>query len=162
MLGPVVAVLQVLTLASGARAGVYGPVNKHVQPESIGKRQIIPSATWGPDVTLGQTNSEYIALSTIYSTGPPPAQVKGSIFLWPGLFDQANRNGGDLIQSVIELHSAKESAETCQAKPGQWFVCSLFVRFIAGADRPNQVHSSICCQLQGKANVKYSKKRKSH
>lgn len=122
MLGPVIVVLQVLTLVAGARAGVYGPVNRHAQPGLIEKRQRLPSATWGPDVTLGQTNSEYIALSTIYSTGPPPAEVKGSIFLWPGLFDQANRNGGDLIQSVIELHGAKESKETCQAKPGQWFV----------------------------------------
>ena len=135
MLGPVVVVLQVLTLAVGAAAGVYGPVNKHVRPGPIRKRQIIPSATWGPDVTLGQTNSEYTALSTIYSTGPPPAQVKGSIFLWPGLFDQANRNGGDLIQSVIELHGAKESTETCQAKPGQWFVCVCCFEFDMDADR---------------------------
>jgi hypothetical protein len=123
MLGPVVAVLEVLALAAGVEAGVYGPVNNHIQPGSFGKRQVIPSATWGPDITLGQTNSEYTALSTIYSTGPPPAQVKGSIFLWPGLFDQANRYGGDLIQSVIELHGAKETAQTCQAKPGQWSVC---------------------------------------
>jgi hypothetical protein len=115
MFGPVVAVMQVLALASGARASVYGPANRQIE-----KRQVLPSATWGPDVTLGQTNSEYTAFSTIYSTGPPPAQVKGSIFLWPGLFDQANRNGGDLIQTVIELHGAKETVETCQAKPGQW------------------------------------------
>lgn len=122
MLGSLVVGLQVLALTSGAVAGVYGPVNRPVHPESIGKRQALPSATWGPDITLGQTASEYTALSTIYTTGPPPAQVKGSIFLWPGLFDQANRNTADLIQSVIELHDAKSTKETCQAKPGQWSV----------------------------------------
>lgn len=104
---------------------MYGPVNRLVHPESVGKRQLIPSATWGPDITLGQTASEFTALSTLYTTGPPPAQVKGSIFLWPGLFDQANRNAGDLVQSVVELHDAKSTKETCQAKPGQWFVAPI-------------------------------------
>lgn len=122
MLGPLVVGLQVLALIKEVQAGVYGPVNRIVHPESFGKRQLIPSATWGPDITLGQTASEFTTLSTIYTTGPPPAQVKGSIFLWPGLFDQANRNAGDLVQSVVELHDAKSTKETCQAKPGQWFV----------------------------------------
>lgn len=122
MLIPIIIGLQVLTLSSGALAGVYGPIDRPVHPVSIGKRQSLPSATWGPDITLGQTASEFTALSTIYTTGPPPAQVKGSIFLWPGLFDQANRNAGDLIQSVIELHDEKSTKETCQGKPGQWSV----------------------------------------
>lgn len=121
MFGSLVIIL-VLALTAGVNAGVYGPINRLIRPQSLGKRQLLPSATWGPDITLGQTDSEYVALSTIYSTGPPPAQVKGSIFLWPGLFDQANRNGGDLIQSVIELHDTKVSKDTCQANPGQWFV----------------------------------------
>ncbi|TID19954.1 Sexual differentiation process protein isp4 [Venturia nashicola] len=134
MLGPrPVAGLQVLILASGVSAGVHGPFNRPlVHPKPFEKRLTEPSelsATWGPDITLGQTASEFTTLSTIYTTGPPPAQVKGSIFLWPGLFDQANRNGGDLIQSVVELHDAKSTMETCQAKPGQWCIRPFVVNF---------------------------------
>ncbi|QDS76737.1 hypothetical protein FKW77_001291 [Venturia effusa] len=130
MLGPVIIVgLQLLITTGVAGAGVFGPAEKPVHPDALGKRQSLPLATWGPDITLGQTASEFVALSTIYSTGPPPAQVQGSIFLWPGLFDQANRNAGDLIQSVIEIHDAKLTSETCQARPGQWCIRPFVVNY---------------------------------
>lgn len=86
------------------------------------KRQLgLPAATWGPYVSLGQTSSEYTSLKTIFVAGNPPSNQKGDIFLWPGLFDQANRYGGDLVQTVAELHPAADLARTCGAKAGQWY-----------------------------------------
>jgi hypothetical protein len=34
----------------------------------------------------------------IYAPGTPPANMKGDLFLWGGLFDQENRENGDLVQ----------------------------------------------------------------
>jgi hypothetical protein len=53
MLIVLVVLLQVLTLAFGVSADVYGPANAHVEPRLVSKRQL-PAANWGPNVTLGK------------------------------------------------------------------------------------------------------------
>jgi len=121
--------------------GVSSSPPSHVLDNSIVKRQGIPAATWGPFVSMGQTATEYIGLSTTFVAGYPPIKPKGSIFLWPGLFDNANRNQGDLIQSVIELHSVDETRTTCGATAGQWWALHI-LRFI-----------SECCVLTTLAGV---------
>jgi hypothetical protein len=83
----------------------------------LGKRQF---ATFGPHLSMGQTDSEYIKLTTTFVPGAPPAQMTGSLFIWPGFFDQKNRSEGDLVQTVAEFHDAKGMKETCAAGPGQW------------------------------------------
>jgi hypothetical protein len=60
--------------------------------------QTPPSPTWGPFLSLGPTKSEFVRLQMIYAPGTPPANMKGDLFLWGGLFDQENRENGDLVQ----------------------------------------------------------------
>lgn len=70
---------------------------------------------------MGQTKSEYMEMTTTFVPGHPPAQITvGSLFVWPGLFDQDNRAKGDLIQTVAEAAIEKTMQLTCLAKPGQW------------------------------------------
>lgn len=83
----------------------------------LSKRQF---ATFGPHLSMGQTDSEYIKLTTTFIPGAPPAQMTGSLFIWPGFFDQKNRSEGDLVQTVAEFHDPKGMKETCNAAPGQW------------------------------------------
>jgi hypothetical protein len=98
---------------------------------SLPSKRQLPKASWGPYISLGQTQSEYTSLSTIYTPGKAPPNQKGTLFLWPGLFDQANRNGGDLVQTVIELHNAKDTTTTCGAKQGQWCIRPYVVNYSA-------------------------------
>lgn len=85
----------------------------------IEKRQF---ATFGPHVSMGQTESEYIEMTTVFMPGRPPAEAVGSLFVWPGLFDQKNRSEGDLVQTVAEYHSPLErQRKSCDAQPGQWW-----------------------------------------
>jgi len=87
---------------------------------TLSKRQF---ATFGPHVSMGQTNSEFIEMTTTFVPGHPPAKLEvGSLFVWPGLFDQQNRSEGDLIQTVAEAAVEKTMQLTCLAKPGQWCI----------------------------------------
>lgn len=93
---------------------------------AIEKRQF---ATFGPHVSLGQTDSEFIEMTTVFMPGRPPAEAVGSLFVWPGLFDQKNRSGGDLVQTVAEFHSPLEKQKkSCDAKPGQWYGFAVQMR----------------------------------
>ncbi|KAF2429794.1 hypothetical protein EJ08DRAFT_268380 [Tothia fuscella] len=83
------------------------------------KRQF---ATFGPHLSLGQTESEYIKLTTTFIPGRPPATATGSLFIWPGFFDQKNRSEGDLVQTVAEFHNSSTMKDTCGAGPGQWCI----------------------------------------
>jgi hypothetical protein len=95
-------------------------------PPSIGtnvdhvrnKRQL---ATFGPHLSLGQTDSEFIKMTTTFVPGHPPAMMVGSLFIWPGLFDQKNRSDGDLIQTVAEFTDQPKMVQTCNAGAGQWY-----------------------------------------
>jgi hypothetical protein len=60
--------------------------------------QVSPDTTWGPFLSLGPTKSEFVRLQMTYVPGAPPANMKGDLFLWGGLFDQENRGNGDLVQ----------------------------------------------------------------
>jgi hypothetical protein len=81
------------------------------------KRQF---ATFGPHLSLGQTDSEFIKMTTTFIPGHPPAMMVGSLFIWPGLFDQKNRSDGDLIQTVAEFTDRPKMVQTCNAGAGQW------------------------------------------
>jgi hypothetical protein len=83
----------------------------------LDKRQF---ATFGPHLSFGQTDSEYIKMTTTFIPGRPPAMMVGSLFVWPGLFDQKNRTDGDLIQTVVEFTDQPKMVQTCNAAPGQW------------------------------------------
>jgi hypothetical protein len=83
----------------------------------LGKRQF---ATFGPHLSFGQTDSEYIKMTTTFVPGNPPAMMVGSLFIWPGLFDQKNRSDGDLIQTVVEFTDQPKMVQTCNAGAGQW------------------------------------------
>lgn len=74
--------------------------------------QIPPRATWGPFLSLGQTKSEYVHLQMTYVAGAPPANMKGDLFLWGGLFDQTNRGNGDLIQVRSIRNGSSEERRT--------------------------------------------------
>jgi hypothetical protein len=88
------------------------------------KRQF---ATFGPHVSMGQTDSEFVEMTTVFMPGRPPAEAVGSLFVWPGLFDQKNRSDGDLVQTVAEFHSpAEKQRKSCDAKPGQWLALRIF------------------------------------
>jgi hypothetical protein len=87
---------------------------------NVDKRQVLPKASWGHTVYLDAKASEWIYMSVIYSPGKPPANPKGSLFLWPGLFERENYQRSNLIQTVTELHSPAENRQVCGAKPGQW------------------------------------------
>jgi hypothetical protein len=89
---------------------------------NVDKRQALPKASWGHTVYLDAKASEWIYMSVIYSPGKPPANPKGSLFLWPGLFERENYQRSNLIQTVTELHSPAENRQVCGAKPGQWYV----------------------------------------
>jgi hypothetical protein len=84
----------------------------------FGKRQF---ATFGPHLSMGQTDSEYIKMTTTFVPGHPPAMMVGSLFIWPGLFDQKNRSEGDLIQTVAEFTDRPKMQQTCNAGAGQWY-----------------------------------------
>jgi hypothetical protein len=86
---------------------------------SVQKRQF---ATFGPHLSMGQTDSEYVKLTTTFQPGMPPKDMTGSLFIWPGFFDQKNRSEGDLVQTVAEFHEEKTMKLTCNAAPGQWYV----------------------------------------
>ncbi|RDI88100.1 Sexual differentiation process protein isp4 [Venturia inaequalis] len=91
----------------------------------IEKRQF---ATFGPHVSMGQTESEFIEMTTVFMPGRPPAESVGSLFVWPGLFDQKNRSDGDLVQTVAEFHSPMErQKKSCDANPGQWCIRPFIV-----------------------------------
>lgn len=81
------------------------------------KRQF---ATFGPHVSMGQADSEFIEMTTVFIPGRPPKESIGSLFVWPGLFDQKNRSDGDLVQTVAEFHTPEKQQKSCTAKPGQW------------------------------------------
>jgi hypothetical protein len=103
----------------------FEDVDRDERKSSILERRQIPSATWGPYVDLGFTKSEFIKLSTIYSPGYPPANNKGTIFLWPGLWDRKNQNKADLVQTVTEYYgTAKKLTATCSPSAGEWVRCS--------------------------------------
>ena len=90
----------------------------------LAKRQF---ATFGPHVSMGQTDSEFVEMTTVFIPGRPPAEAVGSLFIWPGLFDQKNRSDGDLVQTVAEFHSpAEKHKKSCDAKPGQWLAMRIF------------------------------------
>ncbi|TID18950.1 Sexual differentiation process protein isp4 [Venturia nashicola] len=77
---------------------------------------------------MGQTDSEFIELTTVFMPGRPPAVATGSLFVWPGLFDQKNRSDGDLVQTVAEFHSPIErQRKSCDANPGQWCIRPFIV-----------------------------------
>jgi len=61
-------------------------------------------------------------MNTTFVPGNPPKEMIGSLFIWPGLFDQKNRLDGDLIQTVAEFHVPQSMQTTCSAKPGQWCI----------------------------------------
>jgi hypothetical protein len=83
----------------------------------------LPKATWGPYVELGYTKSEFIHLSTIYTPGYPPTNNKGTIFLWPGLWDRKDQNRADLVQTVVEYYGSPiQNTLVCDAKPGEWVI----------------------------------------
>ncbi|QDS77457.1 hypothetical protein FKW77_006956 [Venturia effusa] len=88
--------------------------------DALEKRQFV---TFGPHVSMGQTDSEYIEMTTVFVPGRPPADAVGSLFVWPGLFDQKNRSDGDLVQTVAEFHAPVEKQKkSCDALPGQWCI----------------------------------------
>jgi len=97
------------------------------QPHTIvgplDKRQVLPQVSWGHTVSLDAKVSEWIYMSVIYSPGKPPPNPKGSLFLWPGLFERENYQRTNLIQTVTELHDAGQNWQICGARPGQWYVC---------------------------------------
>jgi len=109
---------------------------------SLGQSQVrIPPATWGPYVEMGFTKSEFVKLSTIYTPGYPPANNKGTIFLWPGVWDRRDQNKADLVQTVTEYYgSATKNENTCSPKPGEW------VSYSASSDR-NPANS---CSVSGR------------
>src|ERR1700760_2479469 len=91
---------------------------------ALEKRQLLPKATWGPYVDLGFTKSEFVKLSTVYSPGYPPSNNKGTIFLWPGLWDRKNQNKADLVQTVTEYYgNTRQLAATCSPNAGEWVRC---------------------------------------
>jgi hypothetical protein len=112
---------RLLVVAAAAQLIVAKPISNDGQvPENLlEKRQ---QATFGPHVSLGQANSEFVELTTIFVPGHPPAKTVGHLFVWPGLFDQKNRSDGDLIQTVVEAAEEKTMQLTCLAGPGQWYV----------------------------------------
>jgi hypothetical protein len=93
-------------------------------PPTLYKRQ---DAQFDLSINLGQTRSEMIGLTTTFIPGYPPANPTGSIFLWPGFFDQYNRIFGDLVQTVVEGHSWADNKLTCGAVEGQWYVFPFYL-----------------------------------
>ena len=99
---------------------------------------------------MGQTDSEYIKVTTTFVPGHPPAKMTGSLFMWPGLFDQKNRSDGDLVQTVAEFHEPRIMQQTCDPYPGQWYAIFLDRQRIKSnrirCIRPFVVHSSYISQ----------------
>src|ERR1700760_1859624 len=56
-------ILNLLVLTLYVTANIFDIYRTQSSQSLIEKRQVIPSATWGPYVSLGQTTTEYIALS---------------------------------------------------------------------------------------------------
>jgi hypothetical protein len=105
-------------------------IQNEPRSSALEKRQL-PKATWGPYVDLGYTKSQFVKLSTIYSPGYPPSNNKGTIFLWPGLWDRKNQNKADLVQTVTEYYgTTRQLAATCSPSAGEW------VRYIVIWNRP--------------------------
>jgi hypothetical protein len=61
--------------------------------------------------------NEIIRAETTYTPGAMEKNIKGILFLWPGIWVPENRTTGDLIQTVIE---GSRTARECGGKPGQW------------------------------------------
>jgi hypothetical protein len=130
--------LSLLTLALGvASSSIADDVfTLHVSSMNpLEKRQMIPAAaadralniTWGPSLDVGLTSSTFVKFSTVFSPGypPKPEQMKGIIYLWPGLWDPRDRNHTALIQSVVEYAYPEMLRGVCNPKLGQWFVNSM-------------------------------------
>jgi hypothetical protein len=129
--------LFLLTLALGVTStllakDVFTPYVPSV--DQLGKRQISASQaekalniTWGPSLDIGLTSSTIIKFTTVFSPGNPPRpeQMKGTIFLWPGIWDPRDRTHTNLIQSVAEYTPPEKLRGVCNPRPGQWFVKSL-------------------------------------
>jgi hypothetical protein len=71
---------------------------------------------FGPGYDFPTTN-EIVRTETTYTPGPMEKDIKGLTFLWPGIWNPAQRTSGDLIQTVIE--GSKGGRASCSAKPGQ-------------------------------------------
>jgi hypothetical protein len=116
--------VKIILLIWLATLGSCLPGTLYHEPRSVvlkTKRQLLPAATWGPYVDLGYTKSQFVKLSTIYTPGYPPSNNKGTIFLWPGLWDRRNQNQADLVQTVTEYYgSSYQLKNTCDPKPGEW------------------------------------------
>ncbi|KAF2663791.1 hypothetical protein BT63DRAFT_460915 [Microthyrium microscopicum] len=120
-------------LAARCISASFVPVGERPGPKIIGpieKRQL-PQATWGHTLYLDAKKSEYTSLSVVYSPGKPPPNPKGSLFLWPGMFQRENYTKSNLIQTVTELHSPLENQSVCGAKAGQWCIRPFVVDYSA-------------------------------
>jgi hypothetical protein len=88
-------------------------------------------------------------MTTTFIPGNPPAMMVGSLFIWPGLFDQKNRSDGDLIQTVAEFTDQPKMVQTCSAGAGQWQAlaaskellkdCSLTVEQVYSSFRSSRI-----------------------
>jgi hypothetical protein len=74
--------------------------------------------TFGPGYQFKvSAGNEIIRAETTYTPGAMEKNIKGILFLWPGIWVPEQRETGDLIQTVIE---GSRSAMECRGKPGQW------------------------------------------
>ncbi|QDS71419.1 hypothetical protein FKW77_003339 [Venturia effusa] len=76
--------------------------------------------------------NEVLRSETIYTPGAMEKNIKGILFLWPGLWVPENRTSGDLIQTVIE---GSKTGRECRGKPGQWCMAPYVMHGVTRADR---------------------------
>jgi len=91
--------------------------SENVVDNVLNRRQF---ASFGPHLSIGQTSSEYIKMTTTFVPGKPPAEINGSLFIWAGLHGQHNRSEGDMIQIVVEFHKLQKMQLACNLYSYQW------------------------------------------